>query len=236
MPCARQSTTTIMTINAAFKLMSWTSPAYPTGGFAYSHGLEMLVEEGKVTDLASLMNFLDAYLMRGGGFVDAALFCATWRAAKQPAQLDALADYATAWRGTAETALEACQQGNAFMRVTRAAWPHPMLEAFATRRGNEPVTHATAFALAAAAHKLPLKSSLQAYLLATGASLVSAGVRLVPLGQTDGQIATARLLPLIRKTISLAQIANLDDIGTSALAIDMASMKHELQYTRLFRS
>ncbi len=226
----------IMTIDANFKLLSWTSPAYPTGGFAYSHGLEMLVEQGAVTCLADLMDFLDAYLLRGGGWVDAVLFCATWRAATTPDLLDDLADHAVAWRGTAETALEACQQGNAFLKVTRAAWPHPMLEAFASRRGADPVTHATAFAVAAAAHQIPLDIALQAYLHAAAASLISAGVRLVPLGQTDGQIATARLLPRIHQVAALAQNADLDDIGSSALGIEFASMAHELQHTRLFRS
>ena len=89
---------------------------------------------------------------------------------------------------------------------------------------------------AAAIHGMPLPAVLTAYLQAFAANLVSAGVRLVPLGQTDGQRATAALELVVARAAAAAMTANLDELGTAAPLLDWCSMKHETQYTRLFRS
>src|SRR6185503_9717169 len=108
-----------------------------------------------------------------------------------------LADEAAAWRASSELALESRQQGAAFLTATRKAWPHAGLDAFAAARKGRPVPHAVAVALACALHDVPLAPALQAFLHGFAANIVSAGVRLVPLGQTDGQIALARLAPVV---------------------------------------
>ena len=175
-------------------------------------------------------------MQRGGGWVDAVLFAHAWEAAGDPARLDPIAELGAAFRGSAETALESHQQGRAFLQITRRAWPHPWLDAFAERQDAQPVAHAVVMALACAAHDTPLAPSLNAYLHALAANLVSAGVRLVPLGQTDGQIATARLAAGIGAIAEAAPATPLDALGTAAPGLELCAMHHETQYTRLFRS
>lgn len=219
-----------------YRLLVWTSPSYPIGAFSYSHGLEWAVEEGSVRDVATLVNYIQAVLERGGAWVDAVLFAAAHRSAHDDAALDGISELASAFRASAETALEARQQGAAFLLVTRRAWPHPLLDAFAARNAEHPAAQCVTMALACAAHGLPLAASLGAFLHSVAANLVSAGVRLVPLGQTDGQIALARLADIVAAVVAAALQAEVDDLGTAAPALEFCSMRHETQYTRLFRS
>lgn len=218
------------------RLLAWTSPSYPTGAFSYSHGLEWAVESGAVRDAAGLTAYVDAVMRRGGGWVDAVLFARAWEAAGDPARLDPIAELGAAFRGSAETALESHQQGRAFLQITRSAWPHPWLDAFAERQGTHPIAHAVVMALACAAHGVALVAALNAYLHALAANLVSAGVRLVPLGQTDGQIATATLAAGIGAIAESALATDLDNLGTAAPGLELCAMHHETQHTRLFRS
>ena len=176
-------------------------------------------------------------LGHGAGWSDAVLFAHAFRAVETgdwPA-LDAVADLAAALRATAELALESGQQGASFLAITRAAWPAPALDRLAALRDGRPVPLPVAQATALAGW-VPLPAALAAMLGAFAASLVSAGVRLVPLGQTDGQRATAALMPVVARTAARALGAALDDVGTAAPMVDWASMRHETQYTRLFRS
>jgi urease accessory protein len=228
-----------------FQLLAWCSPAYPTGAFSYSHGMEWAVERGTVATLAGLLDFIGAVLERGGGWVDAVLFAHAWRAAHQPppiwdrsarAQLRELAELAAAFRATSETALESCQQGAAFLEVTLKAWPHPRLAQFASDLRGRKIAQAVAVAVACAAHDIELPTAIQAFVQVLAANLVSAGARLIPLGQTDAQIAVARLAAVVAATAQRALAADLDDLGTSAPALELCSMRHETQYTRLFRS
>ena len=232
-----------MTEPALFRLLAWSSPGYPTGAFSYSHGLEWAVETGDVKNLQGLLDYVTAVLSRGGGWVDAVLFAHAWRCASsadpaQAADLDTITQLASAFRGSAETALESRQQGGAFMDVTRKAWPHPILEAFAARQAQAgtPVAHCIAVAIACAAHEIALAPALHCYIHAVAANLVSAGARLIPLGQTQAQIAIAQLSPVITGIAERAQATSLDDLGTAAPAIELCSLRHETQYTRLFRS
>lgn len=231
-------TTTIRMITDAglAMLLVWSSPGYPIGGFGYSHGLEAAVEAGDVTARAGLVDYVTAVITRGGGWVDLVLFAHGWRAAHDPAGFDGLAEHAAAFRASSETALESRQMGESFLSVTRKAWPHPGLDAFAARHAGHPIAHATVAALAAALHGLPLAPALTAFGHATAANLVSAGVRLVPLGQTDGQVATAELAPVIAAAVIAARATDLDDLGTAAPLLELASLAHETQYSRLFRS
>jgi urease accessory protein len=231
------TTTTITTTEALYRLLSWLSPAYPVGAYTYSHGLETAVEEGAVRDRDGLVDYVSTALRDGAGRVDGALLAAAHRAmaAGRATALDGVAELGAAWRGTAETALEAEAQGTAFLSVTLAAWPEPRLAAFAARHPRR-VVHAVAFGAAAAAHGVALREAAFGYLAAFAANLVSAGVRLVPLGQTDGQRATAALLPVVAAATEAALTADLDRMGTSSPALDLFSIRHETQYTRLFRS
>ncbi|MBG0811339.1 urease accessory protein UreF [Methylosinus sp. H3A] len=217
------------------KLLTWMSPAYPVGGFAFSHGLEWAVETSDVGNRGDLESYIGAALEKGGGWSDLVFLAASWRAARtdDADALDDVADLAAAWRGSAETALESRHQGAAFARATCAAFPGTPLDALAQRRGDE---IAFPVAVGAAMAGAPLEAALIAFAQAFAANLVSAGVRLIPLGQTDGLLALAALAPIVTRAAHVAQEAPLDMLSTSALRIDIASMRHETQYTRLFRS
>ena len=243
-----------LTEHSLFQLLAWSSPGYPTGAFCYSHGLEWAVESGDVKDLETLLAYVIAVLSRGGGWVDTVIFAHTWRAASDvvrqgpsaPAgtvatsdaaiQLDALCELASAFRSSSETALESRQQGAAFLDVTRKAWPHPTLDAFAQRNKGLPIAHCVAVALTCAVHKVALTPSLHAYLHAVAANLISAGARLIPLGQTQAQIAIARLSTTLTEVVERALTTSLDDLGTAAPAVEICSLRHKTQDTRLFRS
>ncbi|MBX9942580.1 MAG: urease accessory protein UreF [Reyranella sp.] len=235
------STTSAMAdarVDPLYRLLAWLSPAYPVGAFSYSHGIETAVEEGFVTNRASLVAWLESVLEQGTGLVDGALFAAAWRAVDAgdwPA-FDAVAERAAAWRGTAEMALESRQQGGSFLSITRTAWPHPALDSGHERSGGE-MALPVAVALAAAAHGIALEQALGGYLHTFAANLISAAVRTVPLGQTDGQLALAALEPAVRCAADAAlAAASLDEVGTATPLLDWCSLRHETQYTRLFRS
>jgi urease accessory protein len=221
-----------------YRLLAWLSPAYPIGAFSYSHGVETAVEEGFIKDRAALVTWLESVLLLGTGAVDGALFAAAWRAATAedwPA-FDAIAERAAAWRGTMEMALESRQQGGSFLSITRTAWPHAWLVAAHERLGGE-LALPVAVALAAAAHGIALEQALAGYLHAFTANLISAALRTVPLGQSDGQLALAALERAVNAAAQAAMIAtSLDEVGTASPLLDWCSLRHETQYTRLFRS
>jgi urease accessory protein len=223
---------------ALYRLLAWLSPAYPIGGFSYSHGVETAIEEGFVTNRVALVAWMRTVLGDGTGRVDGALFAAAWRAADSgdwPA-FDSVAERAAAWRGTSEMALESRQQGGSFLSITRTAWPNPDLDAAHERLSGE-IALPVAVALAAAAHGIAVEAALEGYLHAFTANLISAAVRAVPLGQSDGQIALATLEPSVREAVETAlAVSDLDEVGTATPLLDWCSMRHETQYTRLFRS
>ena len=221
-----------------YRLLAWLSPAYPIGAFSYSHGIETAVEEGLIKDRASLVGWLQSVLRDGTSRVDGALFAAAWRAADAGdwPTFDAVAERAAAWRGTSEMALESRQQGGSFLSITRTAWGHPALDAAHERLGGE-IALPVAVALAGAAHGIALDMALRAYLHAFTANLISAAVRTVPLGQSDGQLALAALEGHVSATASAAiAVESLDEVGTATPLLDWCSLRHETQYTRLFRS
>jgi urease accessory protein len=222
---------------ALYRLLTWLSPAYPVGAYTYSHGLEAAVEAGSVAKRDGLIAYVSTALQRGAGRVDGALLVAAHRAMLKgdDEALDEVAELGAAWRGTAETALEAEAQGTAFTNVTLAAWPMPRFAAFAARHPRQ-LAHAVAFGAAAAEQGIPARDAAFGFLSAFAANLVSAGVRLVPLGQTDGQLAIAGLQPAVAAATDAALTADLTRLGTAAPMLDVFSLRHETQYTRLFRS
>lgn len=230
---------TAMTDGAAlYRLLAWLSPAYPIGAFSYSHGLEYAIEDGLVCDRESLRAWIAGVLAHGAGRVDGALFVVAWRAADSgdEAALDSVAELAAAWRGTAEMALESRQQGTSFATITKTAWPDARLDALLARHNGE-VALPVAVAVAAAWHGIALSAALTGYLHAFAANLVSAAVRAIPLGQTDGQRALAALEADVAAAAERAiAVPSLDEVGSATPLVDWCSMRHETQYTRLFRS
>jgi urease accessory protein len=228
--------------DALVRLMIWLSPAYPVGGYSYSHGLEWTVETGKVRDAATLGSWIEDILHYGAGRSDAILLAETWRAvtAGNERVLAETIEIAAALTPSAERRLETLAQGAAFLETTRAVWPSSTLDRLAAQTwgAQEPreIAYPVAVGACAAAHGLPLKATARAYLQTFAANLVSAGVRLIPLGQTDGLRVLARLEPLMPTLVADVLDAKIDDIGGAGVMADIASMRHETQYTRLFRS
>jgi len=222
---------------ALYRLMAWLSPAYPVGAFSYSSGIEWAVEAGDIGDAASLERWLAVMIGEGGGYCDAIFLVHAHRAAAAPddAVLRAAAELAAAFAPSKERHLETTAQGRAFLETTRAAWPCAALDRLLAAWDGA-VALPVAVGVACAGHGMPLAPVLPAYLQAMAANLVSAGVRLVPLGQTDGQRVLAALEPVVAATAERALVTALDGIGSASFRADLASMRHETQYTRLFRS
>ncbi|MEJ0013917.1 MAG: urease accessory UreF family protein [Bauldia sp.] len=214
--------------------MAWLSPSFPVGAYTYSHGLEWAIEDGTVTSAASLGIWLTAILRHGAGRTDAILFTHAWRAEGEA--LRAVAELGAAFQPSKERHLEAVAQGRAFLSAVTSAWPTPRLTAAVAIFADAPVPYAVAVGAAAAAHDIPLMPALITTLTAFAANVISAGVRAIPIGQSDGQRLIAALGPVVAAIAGEAAHASLDDLGGAALRADIASMKHETQYTRLFRS
>lgn len=222
---------------ALYRLMAWLSPAYPVGAFSYSSGIEWAVEAGDIKDAETLRHWLAAVIAEGGPFCDAVFLAYAHRAAAQDdaTALRRVAELAAAFSPSKERHLETTAQGRAFVEATRAAWPCAALDRL-IKAWDGAIAYPVAVGTAAAGHGIALEAALDAYLHALTANLISAGVRLVPLGQTDGQRLLAALEPVAAVAAQRALAAALDDVGSATPRADMASMLHETQYTRLFRS
>jgi urease accessory protein len=222
---------------ALYRLMAWLSPAYPIGAFSYSGGIEWAVEAGDLRDAETLRRWLAVTIGAGGGFCDAVFFVHAHRAiaAKDDAALRAAAELAAAFVPSKERLLETTAQGRAFVDATRAAWPCPALARLeAAWQGA--VALPVAVGVTCAGHGIGCEPALHAFLHALTANLISAGVRLIPLGQTDGQRLLAALEPVVNAAAARALTTPLDEVGSCAFRADIAGMRHETQYTRLFRS
>src|SRR5215212_5404816 len=218
-------------------LMAWLSPAFPVGGFAYSHGIEQAHEDGDVIDAASLEVWLADLLAQGAARNDAILLAASYWAAQAQDErgLAKVAELALALATSAERRLETVTQGDAFRLACAAAWPCPVFD-FLDRAWSESVAYPVAVGVAAAGHGLPLEAVLEGFVFAFVVNLTSAAVRLGVLGQTDGQRVLAALTPAVLALAAFAARATIDDLGGAAFRSDLAALRHETQYTRLFRS
>jgi urease accessory protein len=223
---------------ALYRLLAWFSPMFPIGAFSYSHGLETAVASGWVQDGHSLQRWIAAVLTHGAGRIDADILRDAHRAALAAdiEALDAANRRGLAFRATAELALESTAQGEAFLTTCHATWPDPRLDHWATRLDGGRVCYAAAVGAATGCAGIPLGGALIAYLQAMAANLVSAGLRLGLVGQTDGQRIFAALEPIVGAAVASALTRDPCAFGGATLSVDLASMAHETQYTRLFRT
>jgi urease accessory protein len=222
---------------ALYRLMAWLSPSFPVGTFSYSSGIEWAVEAGDITDAEGLRRWLSLVISEGSGFCDAVFLVHARRSVADgnDRALHAVAELAAAFAPSKERHLESTAQGAAFIEAMRAAWPCAALDRLA-EAWTGPVAHPVAVGVAAAGHGIAAAPTVHAYLHAVTAGLISAGVRLIPLGQSGGQRVLAGLEPVVEATAQRALTASLDDVGSAVLRADLASMRHETQYTRIFRS
>lgn len=215
---------------ALLRLMAWLSPAFPVGGFSYSHGLERAVHDGLVTDAAGLAAWLETLVERGSAWNDAVLFAESWRKAREgddPAEVAALAE---ALAGSRERHAETMLQGAAFLKAA-AAWPTPVLE-----RLPADCAYCIAVGAVAGGNGIALQDALCAFLQAFFSNLVQAAIRLGVVGQSGATSLLAGFEPLALATAARASRSTLDDLGGCAFVSDVMAMHHETQYSRLFRS
>lgn len=222
-------TTTMTDAATLARLMTWLSPAFPVGSFAYSHGLERAIHDGLIRDRATLHEWLEALLERGAAWNDAVLLAEAWRNIAAGESLEAVTELAEAMSGSRERHMETTLQGGAFVDAI-AAWSGEPAS------GEGPVAYPVAVGSAAARHGVGLADALTAYLHAFASNLVQACVRLVPLGQRDGVATLAVLEPVILRSAQRAAGSTLDDLGSCTIRADILSMNHETQYSRVFRS
>jgi urease accessory protein len=222
---------------ALYRLMTWLSPAFPVGAFSYSSGIEWAVEAGDIADAATLQAWLTAMLSDGSGFCDGVFLAHVHRAASDgdDKTLREVAELASAFVPSRERQLETTTQGKAFIEIASKAWTHDGLEQLIAACDG-PIVYPVAVGLVSAAHGVPLSATMHAFFHAVVSNWISAGARLVPLGQTDSQRVLAALEPVVVATGHRALAATLDDLGGATFRADIAGMRHETQYTRLFRS
>jgi len=225
---------------ALLRQQSWLSPAFPTGSYSYSHGLEWAVEAGHVQDRKSLVDWLEADLSYGSGRNEAIFFSEAWRCAMDDdrAKLYEIAELAAAFRGSSEFALESSQQGAACLATLRRVWPDRLLDWLSETLGERHIqpTFSVVLGIRSARQGIPVSVALPAFLQSYIANLVTAGVSLIHLGQTDGQAALLELEEPVLTASAQPNRATTNDLGSAAFIVDLASMAHETQYTRLFRS
>ena len=220
-------------LGPTLRLLAWLSPAFPTGGFAYSHGIEWAVEAREIADTDTLFAWVADILTHGTGRTDAILLRHAHRAAGDIETLADLVELALAAQPSRERRAEAIGQGNAFARAAQS-WDHDVLRTLTAAVGDIP--YAIAVGALAGVSNIDENLATAGVLQAFAANLISAAVRLVPLGQTAGLAVLARLEPVIAAVASQTHGATLDDLGGCCFRSDIASMRHETQYTRLFRS
>lgn len=222
---------------ALYRLMTWLSPAYPVGAFSYSSGIEWAVEAGDIGDAETLRRWIETMLTMGAGMSDGIFFSHAHRAVtdNDDVALAEVAELAAAFVPTRERFHETTAMGKAFLEVTQAAWPAVALDRL-QRVWCGPIAYPIAVAAACAGDGILLDRALPAFLTAVAANWISAGIRLVPLGHTDGQRIMKAIEATVAATAERALKASLDDLGSAVLRADMASARHETQYTRLFRS
>jgi urease accessory protein len=221
---------------ALLRLQSWLSPTFPNGAYSYSHGLEWAVQAGHVSDRESLVDWLAADLCHGSVRNEAIFFSEAYRCTlnNDRVELMRVAELAAASRGTPEFALESSQQASASLSMLRHVWPDRVLRTLSQFQ-SEPAL-AVVVGARASRERIPLGLALPTFLHGYVANLVNAGVRLIPLGQTDGQLAIAELESAVLLATGQGYRATLDDLGSAAFMVELSSIAHETQYTRLFRS
>jgi urease accessory protein len=204
-------------------LLNWMSPTFPIGAFAYSHGLEQAIVDGRISNAAEVEDWIAELLQQGSGWNDAVLFAQCWST-----PTDQLNELALALAGCAERYMETTHLGRNF-NIAASVWTE-------TEKADGPIAYPVAAGQACKLMGIDQQQALIAYLQGYCSALVSVAVRLVPLGQTNGLIVMRNLAPVITATAAKAVASDLDDIGSSCVAAEIAAMQHETLTTRIFRT
>ncbi len=215
---------TPMNTDALITLTQWLSPSFPISAYAYSHGLENAIDEGQISDANGLQIWLEDVLLHGSGYSDAVLLSCAYNAPAE--EIGGINDVARAFAASGERLTETVDQGRAFAQTVDQIWETDM----------GALCYPVAVGRAARLKNLPLEQTVTFYTHSFAASLVSVAVRLIPLGQTEGQAVLAALATSIEQSSAKAINADLNDLTSSCFALDIASMRHETQYSKVFRT
>jgi len=217
---------------ALVRLMTWLSPAFPVGAFSYSHGIERAVHDGLIGEADDLKAWLFDLLTIGSAWNDSVLLAEAWRLTRRGAPIDDLADLAEAMAGSRERHRETMAQGEAFLASVRHAYEN----ATAPQAHPDRLAYPLAVGVCAARDDLALQTVLAAYLNAFVINLVQVGMRIVPLGQSDGLRVISSLESDSLAVAARAASSSLADLGSATFVSEIMSLRHETQYARLFRS
>jgi len=232
-----------LTPQTPLALWQLISPTLPVGGFNYSEGIEWLVEAGEITNGDRLQRWLSQELGQGSIRVETAIMARAYRAVQtgnpeigiNQASLQYWNQWLTASRETQELRQQSLQMGRSLRKLLLDLTPsiEPLLTFIAP---SDPCHYAIAFGIGAAFWQIDLSQTVLGYLHSWVNNLISAGVRLVPLGQTDGQRILFNLMPEITRQAREILTLEDDELYSCSWGLSLASMGHETQYTRLFRS
>ena len=215
-------------LKSMIRLQTWLSPAFPIGAFSYSSGLEAAIDEGYVSDAKSLTAWLTDILEHGSVWNDAVLLAEAWRCAADKKALKELVELAQAMSFSSERYLETMDQGSAFLLASKTWHENDLLP----QKCPLPI----AIGVLAARMDVALEDTLAATLHAVLSNQIQAALRLMKLGQQGGLDVLAGLEDNILQTAQRAATSTLDDLGSCAIIADIASMKHEIMQSRIFRS
>ncbi|MGB3204838.1 MAG: urease accessory protein UreF [Crinalium sp.] len=216
-------------------LLQLTNSTLPIGAYSYSEGLETLVDFKKINNKETLEHWLNQELHYGAIRLETAVMTRAFTSVKT-SNLEKLSywnKWLTAARETEELRHQSWQMGYSLMRLIQEIQPETI--PIVTACGN-PCNYAIAFGLISAYWEIDLFAATLGYLHSWASNLVNAGVKLIPLGQTAGQQIILNLHSNI--THAAQEVLNLDDnnLNSCGWGLALASMAHETQYTRLFRS
>jgi len=217
-------------------LLQLASPALPVGAYSYSEGLEALVEVGKVTSQETLAQWLTQELRWGAVRLEATVMIRSYEDVHNQDFKAVIRwnNWLTAARETEELRQQSLQMGRSLLKLLLDL--HPELIAVYEPLQKEGCNFAIAYAIAAAHYQLDSQAALLAYLYSWIANLVSAGVKLIPLGQTAGQQLLLTMQPALKRSAEVIFTLQPDDLSSCSWGLSLASMAHECQYSRLFRS
>lgn len=214
-------------------MLQLASPALPVGAYSYSEGLEMLVENQTISHAEHLKDWLAAELRYGAIRLDAAVMVRAYQSAIL-GDVDSLCRWnlwLSAARETQELRAASWQMGRSLGQLVGKLKPHllPLVNAV-----GHPINYAIAFGIAVG--ETNIQAALLGYLHGWASNLITTGVKLIPLGQTTGQELLLELQPLL--SVAMGEILALEDdeLSCCSWGLSLASMQHETQYTRLFRS
>jgi urease accessory protein len=218
-------------------VLTWFSPSYPIGSYAYSHGLEYAVEEGLVKDPQTLLGWIRDLLFFGTGYNDSIIINSIYDSVANDncVEFDYISQIANAIKPTKEIALESYQQGVSFKNILMDVYSNSNLT-FYLNRLADCITYPSVVGVAGGIFEVEKKLLLHSYLHAFTSNILSAALRIMPIGQTEIQKIIFQMKGNVEEMTNKSLGLSLSDLGSSVFISDWASSKHQNQYTRLFRS